>query len=53
MSSNYNSRGMAAEVMVRGDQFAVVRERQTIDQLIANEVPEPQWTAAAKRSEAA
>jgi diaminopimelate decarboxylase len=53
MSSNYNSRGMAAEVMVRGDQFAVVRERQTIDQLIANEVQQPEWTAAATRSEAA
>jgi diaminopimelate decarboxylase len=53
MSSNYNSRGMAAEVMVRGDRFAVVRERQTIDQLIANEVQEPAWTGSAKRSEAA
>ena len=53
MSSNYNSRGMAAEVMVRGDQFAVVRERQTIDQLIANEVQQPAWSGAGKRSEAA
>ncbi|MFL6734650.1 MAG: diaminopimelate decarboxylase [Sphingomicrobium sp.] len=53
MSSNYNSRGMAAEVMVRGDQFAVVRERQTIDDIIAREVQHPEWTGSASRSKAA
>ncbi|MEO6361370.1 MAG: diaminopimelate decarboxylase [Sphingomicrobium sp.] len=52
MSSNYNSRGMAAEVLVRDGEFAVVRERQTIDQLIANEVQDPAWTGA-MQSEAA
>lgn len=31
MSSNYNSRGRAAEVMVRGDAVQCVRDRETID----------------------
>ena len=33
MSSNYNSRPRAAEVMVDGDQFHLVRKRETLDQL--------------------
>ena len=33
MSSNYNSRPRAAEVMVDGDQIHVVRERETLDDL--------------------
>ena len=37
MSSNYNSRPRIAEVMVRGEQFAVVRRRETIHQLLENE----------------
>ncbi|MEO5340751.1 MAG: diaminopimelate decarboxylase [Magnetococcus sp. MYC-9] len=37
MSSNYNTRPRAAEVMVRGDRFAVVRRRETLDQLMDNE----------------
>ncbi|MBF0177871.1 MAG: diaminopimelate decarboxylase [Magnetococcales bacterium] len=37
MSSNYNSRPRAAEVMVRGDRFNVVRRRETIQQLLENE----------------
>lgn len=37
MSSNYNTRPKVAEVMVRGEQFAVVRSRETIDQLLENE----------------
>ncbi|MGE3309230.1 MAG: diaminopimelate decarboxylase [Limisphaerales bacterium] len=31
MSSNYNSRALVAEVLVDGDQFALVRERQNLD----------------------
>lgn len=31
MSSNYNSRNRAAEVMVSGDQFQCVRERESIE----------------------
>lgn len=33
MSSNYNSRTRACEVMVDGDQFQVVRERETLSDL--------------------
>ena len=34
MSSTYNARPLPAEVMVRGDDFAVVRERPDIDMII-------------------
>lgn len=42
MSSNYNSRGRAAEVIVDGDQMYLVRERETIDDLLRGEsvIPE-------------
>lgn len=33
MSSNYNSRGRAAEVMVDGDQAHLIRQRETIESL--------------------
>ena len=37
MSSNYNSRPRAAEVMVDGDRFHVVRRRETLADLFAGE----------------
>ena len=37
MSSNYNSRPRVAEIMVDGDKYQVVRQRETIEQLFANE----------------
>ena len=37
MSSNYNTRGRAAEVMVDGDQAHLVRRRETVDELFAGE----------------
>jgi diaminopimelate decarboxylase len=37
MSSNYNSRPRAAEIMVDGDEIHVVRARETIDSLFAGE----------------
>jgi diaminopimelate decarboxylase len=37
MSSNYNSRPRAAEIMVDGDRAKVIRERETIDQLCQGE----------------
>jgi diaminopimelate decarboxylase len=37
MSSNYNSRPRVAEVMVRGDRFAVVRRRETYARLVQGE----------------
>ena len=37
MSSNYNTRPRVAEVMVDGDDVHLIRERETIDHLIATE----------------
>jgi len=37
MSSNYNSRPRAAEVLVKGDRFHVVRKRETYADLIADD----------------
>jgi len=37
MSSNYNSRPRAAEVMVKGREFAVIRKRETYDDLVRGE----------------
>ncbi len=37
MSSNYNSRGRAAEVIVSGSDFRVIRERETYEDLIRSE----------------
>jgi diaminopimelate decarboxylase len=42
MSSNYNSRPRAAEVMVRGDRFAVVRRREELEDLVRGEEM-PDW----------
>jgi diaminopimelate decarboxylase len=37
MSSNYNSRPRAAEILVDGPAATVVRARETIESLFANE----------------
>ena len=37
MSSNYNSRPRAAEVMVKGDQYYVIRARESYEDLIIGE----------------
>lgn len=37
MSSNYNSRGRSAEVMVEGNKAFVIRQRETLTSLYANE----------------
>ena len=42
MSSNYNSRPRVAEVMVRGAQHALIRRRETWDDLVRHEV-NPTW----------
>jgi diaminopimelate decarboxylase len=44
MSSTYNARPLAAEVLVDGARFAVVRERQTQDALLAGQRL-PGWLA--------
>ena len=41
MSSTYNSRCRAAEVMVDGDTAFLVRERETFDDLVRGERPLP------------
>jgi diaminopimelate decarboxylase len=41
MASNYNSRPLAAEVMVNGSQSAQVRERQPAEQMWAGEALAP------------
>jgi diaminopimelate decarboxylase len=41
MSSNYNSRARAAEVMVDGASMHLVRERESVGQLFAGERPLP------------
>ncbi|MEA2085254.1 MAG: diaminopimelate decarboxylase [Thermodesulfobacteriota bacterium] len=38
MASNYNSRPRVAEVLVNGDEFFVIRERETYESLIAGEI---------------
>jgi len=42
MASNYNSRPLSAEALVRGDKFALIRHRQTNEDLIRGEI-DPQW----------
>jgi diaminopimelate decarboxylase len=42
MASNYNSRLLPAEALVRGDKVVLIRKRQTIDDLIRDEV-DPTW----------
>jgi len=37
MSSTYNSRPRAAEVMVRGDRFEVIRDRERYEDLVRGE----------------
>ncbi len=38
MSSNYNSRPKAAEVLVKGDRYALIRKRESYRDLIKNEI---------------
>jgi diaminopimelate decarboxylase len=42
MASNYNSRPLPAEALVRGDKLALIRKRQTWDDLVREEV-DPGW----------
>ena len=42
MSSEYNSRPMIPEVLVDGDQFAVIRARPTYEEMIARDTL-PEW----------
>jgi diaminopimelate decarboxylase len=46
MASTYNSRPLAAEVLVDGGRYAVVRRRQGFDDMVAGEQPAGEWQAA-------
>jgi diaminopimelate decarboxylase len=46
MSSNYNSRPRAAEVLVDGARFGVVRARETEADLVRGETVAPEWRSA-------
>jgi len=37
MSSNYNSRARVAEVLVKGKEFFIVRQRETLEDLMRGE----------------
>jgi len=43
MSSNYNTRGRPAEVLVDGDRFALVTQRESYEHLVTPELLEPEW----------
>ena len=43
MSSNYNTRGRPAEVLVDGDRFALVTQRESYEHLVTTELLEPEW----------
>jgi len=38
MASNYNSRPLPAEALVRGDQVVPIRKRQTVEDLVGDEI---------------
>jgi diaminopimelate decarboxylase len=42
MASNYNSRPLPAEALVRGDKFRLIRKRQTWEDLVCDEI-DPDW----------
>jgi diaminopimelate decarboxylase len=43
MASTYNSRPLAAEVLLDRGKYAVIRKRQTFEEMIAGEQPANQW----------
>jgi len=45
MASTYNSRPLVPEILVHGNQFAVIRPRQGINELMALDKPPP-WLVA-------
>lgn len=46
MASTYNSRPLAAEVMVDAGRYAVVRQRQSFEDMVAGEQPASHWESA-------
>lgn len=46
MSSTYNSRPLAAEVLVDQGRYAVIRRRQSFEEMVAGEQPATSWRNA-------
>ncbi|HEX7324035.1 MAG TPA: diaminopimelate decarboxylase [Rhodanobacteraceae bacterium] len=46
MASTFNSRPLAAEVLVDAGRYAVIRRRQTLEELVAGELPAQHWEQA-------
>ncbi len=46
MASTYNSRPLAAEVLVEDGRYALIRKRQDFDAMIADERPANEWKSA-------
>jgi diaminopimelate decarboxylase len=42
MASEYNTRPLVPEVLVNGDQFAVIRARPTLEEILARDTL-PSW----------
>lgn len=45
MASNYNARPRAVEVLVSGDQYAIISQRESYEDLVQREVATPPWSA--------
>jgi diaminopimelate decarboxylase len=43
MASNYNSRPRPPEILVDGDRYAIIRERETYEDLVRHEHTTPEW----------
>jgi diaminopimelate decarboxylase len=43
MASNYNSRPRPPEILIEGDRFAIIRDRETYDDLVRHERTAPAW----------
>jgi diaminopimelate decarboxylase len=52
MSSEYNTRALAPEVLVKGDAFAVIRARPTYEEMLARETRAPWLTVSGSRESA-
>jgi diaminopimelate decarboxylase len=52
MASEYNSRPLVPEVLVKGDQFEVVRARPTFEEMLSRDTI-PAWIVASADSEPA
>ncbi|HEV2621014.1 MAG TPA: diaminopimelate decarboxylase [Frateuria sp.] len=52
MSSTYNSRPLAAEVMLDAGRYAVIRRRQTLEEMVAGEKSARDWQAVRPQEQA-